>query len=840
MSNVQLTFTFNVALQCVSGGSIKPTESPCTRCSAQLIFIPQQSLTLFFADVYNGVKTGSNYYLVGEDLKLNCTLSDDLLKTWKSDNLHFEKRDQSVASGTKTCFPTDHITIIDNSTAALTIQNITVDRENVYFCQAGCYSDCEDCSETVGYTDEIKIQYGPKNVTNVTCFIYNWNDHMNCSWKHPVKYQDYGDTSVSVSNSSTVFCEGKLLENCTWSGDKFTVRDKYAVNITVINTERNVSASQIIIVNRNENVKPAPVTDLKVEELPNSCLLLSWNHTSSEDKVFQVCSPEAQGDFKVLTSNLNRSSYKECNIKPYTLYTFFVRCFPSGAKGYWSDPIFVNITTKLLFRPTVGPKVTNSSYVTFKCVNNSKAIQIYWQKQNPDTNTVINNYLIKKDGKILRNVTADYYTTTIQIECNSNNVWLDILAENAMGQSINPSSMLILQNFTVPAKVKETFSIEWSESLQAVWSHDNSNKTSYILYWCKGYFPAVCENQIDWVVIYYSVTNFSLPRLDDDPTRYLYGISVSNDGHSSEIYWTDCLFKLNPSEIPAPSVEITSTDYSAVIMFSMKKCSYHNPIKITSFFIQYCEELQCNDTNYIMYASSDTSEVSLSLNPATSYYISVQGKIYDKLGEPTKKTFKTKDENVGVRRTWIIAAVLVPLLGFIITLTVACLVRKCHQSRLKTAFYIDNMESENAKASRHIFATKDSMVIKTSLEEPEATSPSQYPSSTTINNASETSYIKMSYFNKNTQDSDQCDQDGTELVVLQDLPKSDTCRENDIQEPSLTTVQPQMSQDKQSEMIENNVEIYPVFADQPVEINKDKQSFVLETSPCNDYVHQIH
>ncbi|KAK0069419.1 cytokine receptor domeless [Biomphalaria pfeifferi] len=641
-----------------------------------ITIVHQSNENGFFGESSLGVY-GKTYYLVGEELNLVCNISK--LSFDNGDctayTLHFNKKQTKIANGNKTHITSNYIKVENNFTVVLSIPNLTIDHYNEYECCSGdngCGCNPGETNDKCGCegSQDIDIQYGPQSVVNVTCIVDNWTVNLYCTWQHPVPYNmELSDTSVSVYENSSSVCIGKLLKECSWPANTFVIKDIYNITITVTNNERNISASSFTSVHRMDNVKPAPVNDLKIIELENGCLNLSWIHESKELKRFKILSKESGQPLEPLTDNLTVEYFEKCNVKLQTQYSFCVSTFPSGSdKGFWSDEKCENINPKVVAIPSFGPK--NSSYTVSVVQNGSYNIQIYWQK--PETNDFITNYLITQNGQLLANVTAETYTASVQLNCNCNHTRLELFAANEKGQSKYPSKLLLLLNIDVPTRVKTSFSIEVNNGLRAVW--DTDDKMAYSVYWCKGKYP-ICEEQINWTTLSLLSTSYALPNLESDPGLYIYGISVLKD-----------------ASVPAPIVNVNPYENYMIVKFSLE-CSYDNRVKLTSYSIQYCVQIKCNDPMHVKTLSVSAKESQLAINslsPKTSYQITVRGISGNTTGLDSVLEVATKEANV--EQTWIVAAVLGPVCLLTLIIFSVIMFRKCHRSKQKANMYLQSEE----------------------------------------------------------------------------------------------------------------------------------------------------
>ncbi|CAL1529944.1 unnamed protein product, partial [Lymnaea stagnalis] len=89
------------------------------------------------------------------------------------------------ANSPVTCVDGRKVQVVDSSTAMLSIPNVSLSEAGVFDCCVARNGCGDPKFHSVGNTEDIYIQYQPENVTDFKCFIYNWDDHMNCTWTNP-------------------------------------------------------------------------------------------------------------------------------------------------------------------------------------------------------------------------------------------------------------------------------------------------------------------------------------------------------------------------------------------------------------------------------------------------------------------------------------------------------------------------------------------------------------------------------------------------------------------------------------------------------------------------------
>uniref|UniRef100_A0A0B7A5N3 Fibronectin type-III domain-containing protein n=1 Tax=Arion vulgaris TaxID=1028688 RepID=A0A0B7A5N3_9EUPU len=427
---------------------------PCALCL--IILVGFSSSVQFSSSPY--AVTGEAYLFVGEDLRLYCTLSEEFLQNFNASDISFTFQYQTEAN--TTCVPASDVHIVDSNVAMLIIHNITFQNVGPYSCYVGgpyCHDQYSKDSQYVGVSDDISIEYSPQNVTNFKCVLYNWDEFMNCTWQHPVEYRNVENIKVTtiyaVARDISAECPKETNTSCTWYKENLRLARIYYVQVNVINTKNNATATSLFWFKPFALVKPEPVQNLKIiavsEESPG-CLLLSWSHARIfRNKVYRIKHQnETDKEFYVLYDNLTETNMTICGYLPYTFQNFSVECYPTS--GYWSEPVYAGNTTPMI-APSEGPRVTNGSFTSTPCVGSQRKVVLMWQEVEVSAqNGIIDGYLIKSGETDLANVTANTYSATVDIPCYTASE-LHIFAHNKGGYSQKPA-VLVIHPVTVICK----------------------------------------------------------------------------------------------------------------------------------------------------------------------------------------------------------------------------------------------------------------------------------------------------------------------------------------------------------------------------------------------------
>ncbi|BFZ00067.1 hypothetical protein BsWGS_03106 [Bradybaena similaris] len=616
------------------------TVLPLIRCLAAALGLPsilnrQQAIT------------GEKYIFVGEDLRLTCSPPEATLATYSVHNISFSfSQPLQDSSSLDECLPMSwvHVDEVQQS-ASLVVLNATLKNDGQYTCHIGnkyCLGR-EDIGQLEYVdSDDVHVEYPPHNVSQFNCVFYNWNDFVNCTWQHPVKYADWSNINISAAYTVSLKnnevhayrCPHLTHNDCTFNSSEFFLANYYVIEVNVTNIPKSVTASKNFIVNANEAVKPAPVINLSANSTPG-CITLSWEHSKKYQKEYRIRHQiVGVNNFEVVNDSITDTNSTLCGYHSYTHHNFSVDCKPANIySGYWSDPVYINAWTPMT-APNVGPTTINGSYTTSKCVNGLRNVTLMWQDvEEKQRNGIISGYFIKHGEKYLKNVTSDNHLAVVELSCDSTSE-LTIFAYNKVGHSVKPSVLVISPiNFAVPESIAESFVVEISdnansahrESLRAVWNMTEDTKIlSYIIFWCLGQPGSTCEGPINWSEVSGSQRSFDLPTLEAAAQKYLFGISKKDiqTGSASSIFWTGCLFRHSLTQDDVKTVKSLNvlengTGYVRV-GWSQLQCSYEYRVKVSNYRVKWCEVSHCNDTDGVLEETVPATSSWYKVSPLTA------------------------------------------------------------------------------------------------------------------------------------------------------------------------------------------------------------------------------
>ncbi|CAL1531414.1 unnamed protein product [Lymnaea stagnalis] len=600
---------------------------------------------------------GREFVYVGDELQLTCVLDSN---EFTASNITFTVYYPFESNDTRKCINQQQVYVINDSTAVLSVPNVSRAGRAEYSCLVAseCINNMPSSSGEWVASLDISIQYRPQNITNFTCVVFNFNENMNCTWQHPVPYDvTLNDTKVSLvyttdpQRFSFFVCPQLNFNGCFWNNLTQTGSNQewfiIEINVTNMNTIDAAIQSQIFKVEPSQNVKPAPVTDLLITNtITKNKFLLSWNQARSQyhQLIFQVFHklPEEE-DFKMIMNNITATNLTY-ELRPNTMHTFYVQCYPgNGYSGYWSDKTFYSYHTPEQ-PPSSGPETTNGSYsdLSVSCEGDRRKVMVFWTYVNESArNGVITIYSVKFEGKVLKNVSNDSHSATVEVSCyNKKPVDLEIAAVNSAGESPIPSVVRLAPfSFQVPSKVKESFAIEWNgTNAKAFWNgSDHNMNISYTVFWCIEDTESPCKGPIYWRHVPESQPYLDIPELPSKATDYRFGLAVRDGENASGIQWTDCWFNPQPSSLPSPEIlNIQPDTESATVVWLKIQCTKKSQILLTGYRVLWCQQQKCNDSSSIqsLDLAATLSSVKVSrLDANTIYKVAVLGKVHDQLGK---------------------------------------------------------------------------------------------------------------------------------------------------------------------------------------------------------------
>ncbi|BFZ00068.1 hypothetical protein BsWGS_03107 [Bradybaena similaris] len=595
------------------------------------------------------VVTGCTYLLEGEDLVLTCSLPDNYLGQYTAANLSFRHSWPSQPQSTFECVPESSLQVISEKTAKLNISKVT-------FCDAGqytCFAGDTQCrfgvnhtsSLPFGFVNDVNIEYTPRNVTNFRCEVYNYYEYMVCTWQHPVQYKNWANIQVDVLYSVTslnpsVNCPKQTNTSCSWDPPQPAF---YKIQVCIRNKPKNKTVCTTFEIDSQKIVKPAPIENLTIKPSGNQtgCLLISWLPPTLRAKVYRIQQQVVGAEqFTILSNNSKEESYTWCGYHPYTHHNVSVECLPAGVyDGNYSDPVFKDVWTPMA-EPGLGPRSTNGSFTSTQCNDGTRNVTLMWQAVDPDEqNGNITGYIIKQGRDNLAATDAGVFSATVVLACHP--VSVAILAVNNAGLSISPT-ILLISTTTVSTEVQNSFVVEIknSETLLASWQEADevTGEVTYTIFWCEGRLEQFCQGKIQWQEVPAGATEFAIPGLSSQASEYIYGISTRNvvTGVASQLFWARCLFKRDPTQLPAIStMDVKGLEGGVYITWAADRCNYQDQVRYTSFVVKWCQTSQCGEPSQISNATVGVAESTFtvaSLAAGVNYSFTVQPISYDTPG----------------------------------------------------------------------------------------------------------------------------------------------------------------------------------------------------------------
>uniref|UniRef100_A0A2C9LT81 Fibronectin type-III domain-containing protein n=1 Tax=Biomphalaria glabrata TaxID=6526 RepID=A0A2C9LT81_BIOGL len=571
---------------------------------------------------------GKSYFYVGERLELRCNLSTKYIgQGYTAQNISFTKTTPSKPKTNVTCVENQ---VVDESTAMLVINNVSVDDSGTYYCLLG---DCNS-HQLIGNFNDIKVEYKPKEVENLLCYLYNWKEYIYCTWQLSEPYVG-NDTHVQfVFNSDQT---QDVVQNCpnltkTSCRLDFSGSSIYIIEISVINSKTKDNASIIYIMEINESVKPAPVDRVTTEGLGDKgCFNISWSHSAKNwSKFFLVYIQQLGSTDWKLIENGTSEYLKICDIGPYVPINVSVFCCPNHPySGYCSNPSNFSYTTPQV-APLFGPETLNGSYITQNCINGApRNVTIFWKDViKTAQNGLISAYQIKYSSSVV-NLKSDKYQATIQLPCHSS-AEVEISAINSAGRSVQPTSLLIAPlEFQVPEIIETSLALEMKNGLvQAHWDTNNISIYSYTLFWCQAAFTGYCKGEIFWKSIPSNQSSTTISIFN--PLEFNFGLAVTDEdrGKTSPMVWFECYYDPDKSLPKINGIDVLALESSVTVKWDPLKCSKSFNYKVTNYIIKYCVINLCSDSDVktIEVESTKSFYKISNLDAETKYQVSLSAK----------------------------------------------------------------------------------------------------------------------------------------------------------------------------------------------------------------------
>ncbi|KAK0069422.1 cytokine receptor domeless [Biomphalaria pfeifferi] len=671
-----------------------------------LYFVLLTKLNCFssFTDYYSNSTryTISNisYGYFGDPLNINCTLSEKFIeKGLDASHICFKWTDPSKPAGNICVYDGSETHIASNITSQLVITNVTKTGKAVFYCYV------EQCNETclvgkskdflVGTSKDIRMQYKPHKVTNVTCTLLNLDEYVECYWHHPVPYnRELNNVIISctvvivdiINKSSS--CSHLTFNGCRWGNVE---RNKtHILQINVTNRWPGDSATTVFEFIPLNEVKPLAPQNVKVNVLDKTdCYNITWtqNKVDRFSKFHIFYQSPGDNNWKAVATNVSQTFWKICkDLQPFTTYNLSVK----SQSKYLSDGSIVTYTTPEK-APLTGPEAVNGSYITEECneQDGQRNVTLYWKDLNKKhQNGEIKQYIVKYQD-VTKSVPRGNYKITLRVSCSSP-ATVRLFAVNNAGPSENPTILSIAPyQFQVPLVTKLSLSVELtnSTSVQIVWQSTHNNELlNFVVFWENTAENYRYQGPISWIHVpkhqYY--INIAI----NNSLQYNFGLAVSDESNqwTSPIAWTDCFYEPIPSTFPTlKEINVIPYDESAWITWEKIKCSKQNRIKIRGYILRYCSQNRCNISNEIttVTISPDESSYTITkLDPVTLYMFALEVESHGINNSISEwKMFSTKSKSNSLTLTLIIIGITIVVLSLILIPIIIC--RLCLKSKEK-------------------------------------------------------------------------------------------------------------------------------------------------------------
>ncbi|GFR83005.1 cytokine receptor, partial [Elysia marginata] len=557
-------------------------------------------LALTHALQYGVVTPQDPFIFEGDPLRLYCNITNPSVRE-NSSSLFFEKGVERRASQE-----------LNTRAIRLIVPVVSLGDEGSYTCLV---RTMEGKVKDVG-TQRVKVDRKPRQVVNVTCSVYNWEE-MTCTWDMAIRYRHPDNVNVSlfwVTTDVQQDCPWLSNNSCHWDRDHYMHGQRYSIRIAVTYSVKGHTldqASKMIHVNTVDLVTPAPVHELRASATNSTCILLTWQipRVMYREKSFvkQIRTPgKPWKDINLAPSSQIKADHSShsalvCDLERNSPYEFRVAVMPlynGWQKGSISDFKTISAYTEEDV-PSAAPSICSGCFFDISNTEQdtmaARKVRIMWRHiPKASRHGTLTHYKISYwsltshyANKILSYViNQDKSGTSVDLNLPSRreDYRVSIVGATRVGESRNASLILIPamknkpeppQRFLVKRNREERESgrlfLSWEaldtrhvrkrSSAQSLPRHAYPGRATSGLYivWCAGSRNTwKCQEEPKWVrlppgqVTYELVTN----KTQVDPYDFLIGISVEvKVGHevmSSGIHWSTCVYTRNQKPKTSP------------------------------------------------------------------------------------------------------------------------------------------------------------------------------------------------------------------------------------------------------------------------------------------------
>ncbi|XP_072920556.1 interleukin-6 receptor subunit beta-like [Hemitrygon akajei] len=433
----------------------------------------------------------------GSQIQASCILSESFVKEHGVDaNQIFWKLKENR-------IPEEHYTIVNS-----TVSNVTLTFSTVGVALLTCNIQYNE--DHVGTVFGIQVTSGlfPEKPKNLTCITY-YNRNMTCSWDPGKKTYLPTHYSFKLSIKPGAVDRYELQDG---------VNNFYAIlfpyiyyfvlnNISVeVNNSLGTVISDPIYLDPVDVIKPDPPEITLINQVPgmSRVLTVNWENPSlpityglKYNLRYRILYTNEWIQVPSEDTNLKRSSFLVQGLKPFTAYSFSIRCKNIGDSGYWSSWSAEKYKKTPETYPSRGPPIWRTiKNLTFP----DREIHIMWKElDKSDANGVILGYQLKimqKDSSKVHIVnTKDLEYKTI---LSQSGYEISLIANNSAGSS--PMSVLIVPDTreSVRTPVRKFSAYSQDDHLMVEWDAPVYPVSGYVIEWCEEFGKGLCHKSTYW------------------------------------------------------------------------------------------------------------------------------------------------------------------------------------------------------------------------------------------------------------------------------------------------------------------------------------------------------
>ncbi|XP_037385831.1 leukemia inhibitory factor receptor isoform X2 [Talpa occidentalis] len=459
-----------------------------------------------------------------------------------------------------------------------------------------------------------------------------------------------------------------------------------------------------ILVNITEKVHPRTPTSIKVKDINSTAVTLNWRLPGNFAKIKLLCQVEiikansVQELRNFTIRGVENSSYLVAvdKLKPYTLYTFRIRC---SSDTFWKWSKWSNekryLTTEAI--PSKGPDTWR------EWSSDGKNLIIYWKPLpiNEANGKILSynvSYSSDEETQSLSEIPDPQHRAEIQLD--KHDYIISVVAKNSAGSS-PPSKIPSMEIPNDDLKIEQA--VGTRKRILLTWNYDPNMTCDYVIKWCNSSRAEPCL--MDWKKV---PSNSSETIIESDQFRpgirynfFLYG--CRNQGYQLLRSIIGYIEELAPIVAPNFTVEDTSADSILVKWEDIPVEELRGFLRGYLFYFEKGERdtskmrgLESGRSDIKVKNITDVSQKTLriaDLQGKTSYHLVLQAYTGGGMGPEKSMFVVTKENSVGL-----IIAILIPVAVAVLVGVVTSIL--CYRKRewIKETFYPDIPNPENCKA----------------------------------------------------------------------------------------------------------------------------------------------